>query len=641
MAAKHYDGFKRHGYQLLAALEASVAPALLKQKLLGDRVRVWLPDCGTGELAYASAAILRAQADRSELPPTIQIFATDTDADALAIARRGRCGAEIAGLIPPSALTRFFQPDPPLYQARPIVRELITFAQHDLAQDPPFAHLDLIICQHLLATLPSETLEELAATFHWCLQVQGLLLIELVAPNQTLSQLFARNSGANVLFERRDLPTANRPIAHIVTTSGKPPELSPAPRMNEHLLTMNQVLRGKIGELGRANNDLNNLIGATELAIIFLDQHLQIARFTPQAAALFNLIPADQGRPLADIQPTLDYPQLLDDAAGTLAHLQVIEREVQRADGGWCLMRLRPYRTDDDRIAGVVLVCIDITARRQAEAELRRARDELEQRVVERTEALSTANVQLQAEIAERARLEEERAELLRQLVTTQEDERRHIARELHDELGQTLTALGLGLGALPSQLPDRDGFLETVAQLQQLARQLDQELNQLAVNLRPAALYDLGLLPALQNHVERWAERSGVHAELEVLGLKEVRLPLDIENAIYRVIQEALTNILKHAAAQHVSIILDQRAGQLRLIVEDDGRGFDTSQLQDATNGRRHLGLLGMRERVALVGGTLTFQSEPDAGTTLFVLITIPESPGDAGHGLVHSKSA
>lgn len=255
-------------------------------------------------------------------------------------------------------------------------------------------------------------------------------------------------------------------------------------------------------------------------------------------------------------------------------------------------------------------------------ARLWEAHDRLEGRVAERTAELAAANASLRAEIGVREAAEVDRRELLRRLGTAQEDERRRIARNLHDQMGQLLIALGLGLKALENATPDLSPARPHLAQLRELTDQIGREFHQLALDLRPTALDDLGLQTALANYAAAWAERSGVEVDFESAGPDTARLPEVAETALYRVVQEALTNVLRHAGARRVSLVLQWSPGQAVVVVEDDGVGFD-AELTTGPVGR--LGLLGMRERVALVGGTLTIESSPGRGTTIIACVPLP----------------
>ena len=391
--------------------------------------------------------------------------------------------------------------------------------------------------------------------------------------------------------------------------------------INEELTTVNQELKNKVDELGQSNSDLHNLMGATAIATIFLDRELHIMRFTPPAVGLFAMIASDVGRPLADLKHRLDYPELLVDALRVLQQLVPIEQEVADAEGRRFLSRILPYRTTDDRIAGVVLTFVDVTERQAARDELKQAHQLLEARVEERTAQLAAANSALVLEVQGHQRAEKARQDLQRRLVSAQEDERSRISRELHDVVGQQISALMLSLDGLEFALPAG----ETPTKLRELrttAEQVGKEIHQLAAQLRPIALDELGLQRALAGYLSAWRARNGVAVEFLSAGIDELRLSRAVETTLYRIVQEAMNNVYKHAAAKCVSVSVSRRGQQVLLIVEDDGKGFDGEQL--ALDGElTRIGIAGMRERAAIVGGELTIDSRPGFGTT--VRVTVP----------------
>ncbi|MET0650346.1 MAG: chemotaxis protein CheB [Pyrinomonadaceae bacterium] len=524
--------------------------------------------------------------------------------------------------------------------------------------------------------------------------------------------------------------------------------------LNEELTTVNQELKIKIEEQRQTNNDLQNLIGATNFATVFLDSSLKVKLFTPHARHVFNLLPSDIGRSLSDITSHIDLGTLTPDVEAVLERLHTVEREVSTRDGHPYLMRVSPYRTVEDSILGVVITFIDIierkrtdgvlreaeerirllvnsiedyaifsvdagglidswnvgakrifgymadeavgqhtavvftpedrrqgvpeaemrqarehgraaderwhmrkdgsrfyasgmltplgdapgsgfvkvardlTEQKRAEDELRRAHDELERRVAERTEELRLSVEAMLSEVKERRATEEHSRGLVGQLVTAQEDERRRISRDLHDQLGQQLTVIRLRLDTVKERCGDDDEMCAEIEELQRMVGRLDEDVDFLAWEMRPTVLDDLGIGAALTNYVEEWSKHCHVPAEFHAASIGDARLPPEVETCLYRIAQEALNNIFKHAQAARVSVILERRDGDAVLIVEDDGVGFDAPEGAE-WGGGRGLGLVGMRERVALLGGSVEFESEPGKGTTVFARVPVDAQRG------------
>ena len=258
---------------------------------------------------------------------------------------------------------------------------------------------------------------------------------------------------------------------------------------------------------------------------------------------------------------------------------------------------------------GFAKIARDLTHQRQAEIDLQQARADLENRVVQRT-------ADMQAEVVRRARAQENVMDLLRKLVTAQEDERARIARDLHDQFGQQLTALRLALehhrnGHGPGYAD------ENLDRALTLTRQIDRQIDFLAWELRPATLDDLGLTVALPRYVKEWSAQYGLEADYQTTGLVQARLTADAATVFYRVAQEALTNVVKHAHASRVGVVLEGRADAIVLIVEDDGVGFEPGGGDGTPTG---IGLVGMFERASLIGATLQVESQPGEGTTVFL---------------------
>ena len=810
----------------IEALERRILPRLLERKGNKRNVRVWIAGCATGEEAYTMAMMLCEAAENSPRAVQVQLFATDLDEDAIAIAREGYYTDADVAEVSPERLRRFFVRESDGYRVRRELREIILFAVHNIIKDPPFSHLDLVSCRNLLIYLDRDAQSRVLEVMHFALNSESYLFLGSSESIEGATDLFAQLDKEHHIYQARAVPTRMRLPVHdpgpkptlspfrdharpdpeerirerrsfadlhqslleqfappsvvvnedydIVHLSdraglymqlqgGEPtqnllqlikPELRMALRsalyqavqnrthvqaqgqkvstdlglqvvniivrpvfdnddskrglilvlfeegnpdpdvaagtettlspnepvarhledelmntrgqlratvdqyeihqeelrasneelqamneelrstaeeletskeelqsVNEELTTVNQELKIKIDELSQSNNDFANLINSTDIGTVFLDRNLRVNLFTPRARDAFNLIPSDIGRTLLHITNKLKYEGLLGDVEKVLQSLTSIEREVRSDDDHWYLMRILPYRTTDDRIEGVVITFTNITDSKRASQELERARGLLQTKVAERTRDLAEANESLSAEVTQRRVSEEGRLKLLSQLVAAQEQERRRLALDIHDQLGQQLTALRLKLESLKSQPGRSEALLRDLNDLSGIASQLENDVDFLAWELRPVALDDLGLTQALQNYVNQWGQHFNITAQFHSSGLADGRPLIEVENNLYRIAQEALNNVAKHSEATRVDVILERRDRHLALIIEDDGRGFEITDSGD----RDTMGIASMRERAALLGGEFQIESKPWKGTTIFVRVPWP----------------
>ena len=556
------------------ALATEVVPRLFDHVDGNGPIRVWVPGCASGEEAYSVAILLLEEAHRRAVRPGVQIFASDLDERALAIARDGRYPRTIAADVSEERLHRFFRDEGEQYCVTKELRESVLFATHNLLRDPPFSRLDLVSCRNLLIYLDRESQEQVFGVFRYALRPGGtlflgasetadgqnfrvadkkhrvfqvresttasaarlpdLLLTPRVRPpglpNVTSGATAAPAPAASGTVHRRLLEAlappsilvdVERDAVHLSETVGQflrppsgplthdvtrlvRPELQPelqaalfhalergestltpfvpievegaarrvallvrprtgdaAERMalvmfiegdataapdaapddqeqsasllqlqdelrqarqrlngaherftvntdelraaneelqsineeyrstaeeletsreelqstNEELDAVNEELKSKLQEISRAHDDLENLMAATEIGTLFLDRSFRIARFTPPVADLFSITEADRGRSISDFTHRLDYAELQNDARLVLKWLRPVERECLSGDGRWYLVRMRPYRSRDDRIEGVVLTFVDVTARREGDEALRRSEE--------------------------------------------------------------------------------------------------------------------------------------------------------------------------------------------------------------------------------------------------------------------------
>ena len=218
---------------------------------------------------------------------------------------------------------------------------------------------------------------------------------------------------------------------------------------------------------------------------------------------------------------------------------------------------------------------------------------------------------------------EELRTKLLEKVISAQEEERKRIARELHDQTSQSLTSLKLGL-KLISEACTLEEVKERVDELRTVTNGILEDLHDLALELRPSVLDDLGLEAALQRYTKDWSKKFSIEVDLHCSGLVNFRLPPQVETTVYRVVQETLTNAARYARATAVSIIVERRDNSLVTIIEDDGVGFEVQRVRRSPLEAKKLGIFGMEERVSLIDGSFAIESEPGAGTTVYVKVPL-----------------
>jgi two-component system CheB/CheR fusion protein len=500
---------------------------------------------------------------------------------------------------------------------------------------------------------------------------------------------------------------------------------------NEELHTVNDELRNRNQALVQSSNDFVNLLNSVNIPVLMLGSDLTIRQFTPPAERLMRLRSADIGRPIGEIRLNLaldNVEPLIQEVLDTLVTKEV---EVQDRSGHWHLLRLRPYRTSENKIEGVVLVLLDIELMKRTQDAYHQARD-FSQAVLEAVQVpvvvldsdlrIRTANaafrvlsgldfpdlerrsfielltllwdwpnlkdplqnlikpestsvlneeyetsrpssrnfrliargvladsgpailvvleditaqrmaerlleaereqlagqVQSTAEVLGRTR--EELHALAARLFTSQEEERRRVARELHDDLSQKAAVLEMDIEQLRRGPPDdQEALRSELDRLRERASTLSTGIRTMSHQLHPSSLEHLGLASALKSLVQEFGEREGMVATFRSRRVP-ADLSLEVAVSLYRIVQEALRNVAKHAGQTHVKVLLEGLQEQLRLEVRDFGEGFDT----DGNRGRG-LGLVSMAERARLIGGNLSLQSALGEGTMISVTIPLP----------------
>jgi two-component system CheB/CheR fusion protein len=390
-------------------LAAHVLPKLIRRASTDAPVRVWVPACSTGEEAYSLAILLFERFRAAGKEASLQIFGSDIDEESLKRARRGiYSDSAVAGISPERLRNFFIRIDAHHHQVSKPLREAVVFATQNLISDPPFSKLDLISCRNVLIYLEPRIQEKVISLLHFGLNENGYLLLGPAESIGSAVDLFEPISQKWRVYRRIGQVRRDLSIPIAAVRQGAPPaptrasaagtnedlkssneevmsmneELQPANEeletskeelqsLNEELSTVNSQLEEKVAELDTANNDLTNLMAATDIAILFLDPELRIKRFTAPAAKLLSLLPGDIGRPLRDFAPRLTDENLIPDSRRVLETMARVETEVRSAANRDYLRRILPYRGTDGP-SGVVIVLIDVTERLQAEAQNRR-----------------------------------------------------------------------------------------------------------------------------------------------------------------------------------------------------------------------------------------------------------------------------
>ncbi len=372
---------------------------------------------------------------------------------------------------------------------------------------------------------------------------------------------------------------------------------------NEELNTVNDELQTRNLQLGQAGNDLLNLLSSVNIPIVMLGNDLRIRRFTPVSQRALNLIPSDVGRPISDINLNLEIPRLDRLLAEVIETLAPKVLEVKDLSGRSHSLRLRPYRTEDNKIDGVVMVLVDLDLLRM------------------------TPDVMLDPAADGGSHFSEESSDALRAfsagLLIAQERERHNLSRELHDDLTQRLALLELNLETLQRTHPTANQLAENLQSFREQVTGLSEDLRRIAYRLHPSVLDDLGLAVAAETYVRYFSERENIQVEFHQSNIPAL-VDADAALCLYRVLQESLHNISKHSGARSAHVTLAGSDGKLRLAVKDAGSGFDPK----AVKGKGGLGLRSMEERAHLLGGT--FQIHTNAKGTE-VVVEVPHS-GQAG---------
>ncbi len=369
--------------------------------------------------------------------------------------------------------------------------------------------------------------------------------------------------------------------------------------VNEELKTVNRELEEKVDALQEANSDLKNLMASTNIGTLFLDGALCIRRYTPRIEEFFSVRDSDLERPVSELTHQLQFDELEADAREVLDTQDPVEREVRSEQGNWFLVRYHPYRPVEapeagESVEGVVISFVDITRRVEAEQDLRASHKELQDRT-EQVQALSRA------------------------LTSAEERERKRISKILHDDLQQTMFAARMRVDHLQEQSTfdtEQSGLaaraIELLDEGVEKARTLSHELD--------PPVGDQSLRDSLDWLALQMEDSYGLSVAVLARGAAKTT-DKNLRYLLFRLVRELLFNVVKHADVDEATVLLVEGEDRLRVVVEDEGAGFDPDeQLQ----GEAGLGLVGVRERIEMIGGTFTVDSAPGEGTRVAIEVSL-----------------
>ena len=380
--------------------------------------------------------------------------------------------------------------------------------------------------------------------------------------------------------------------------------------LNEELTTVNQQLESKVRELEGANSDLTNLLVSSDIATICLDEDLRIKWFAPATRRQFNFLSGDVGRPISDMLHAIGDAGLVAAARAVLARQTEPDREFQVENGRWYIRRTLPYLDAAYKICGVIATYTDITDSHLALEAARNSRDDL-------------------VESDERA---DKLRELSAALVTAEDRERRMLAQDLHDDLGQLLAIVSLK-AAMMEKMDLPDAIRRMVGECAKAVDQANRKLRTMALQLNPPMLEQLGLVPAIQWLSDEINRLHKIEVDIRDDGLPK---PMDraVSATLFRAVRELLINVSKHARVSKAVVAVARNADDtVSVTVSDAGAGFDPNGVVTSADSGG-FGLISLRERLGYLGGAMEVKSVPGDGTSVIVKVPLLPEGGALGKG-------